>query len=82
MAFFVTGTLKCTFVSVTLPIVGMMEYPGFYSLYNIIGLFVNGMSSLLELEDHFFMDIHVSISTIAAVFNSPPEDIRRGAWVA
>ena len=49
MAFFVTGTLNCRFVSVTVPIVSMTESPGFCFFYNIFVLSVNGMNSLLEL---------------------------------
>ena len=59
---------QCTFVSVTIPIVGMTASPGFCSLYNICVLITDGMSSLLEREDSFFMGIHILFSALAAVF--------------
>lgn len=51
-----------------IPIAGMTESSGYCSLYNIFVLIMDGMSSLLEGEDSFFMGIHISISALATVF--------------
>lgn len=42
--------------------------PGSYFCCNIFMVIMSGMSSLPELEGHFFMDIHVPFSVLAAMF--------------
>lgn len=64
---------QSTFVSVTMPIVGMTESPGYCALYNIFVLITDGMSSLLEGEDSFFMGIHISI---CSYIYCQPENIK------
>lgn len=59
---------QCTSVSVISPIPGMTKSPGSYSFCNIFMLIMSGMNSLLGLQGHLLMGIHIPISAFAAMF--------------